>query len=240
MTFLTKIFILACFLVLCLTEILRLPLCGKFDGQFTVTYGGKRLVGASYPISMKSPTLIDCHLSCIRYPKCKALAVNLKESLCELYGSDLLDSQTRLVEDNNWDYMETEKDPLNLGPECNEKLPCKNEGKCRDTCEGRGFVCHCKQKNAGWGQKDDCAINIAYQKVVSGGEYHDPSLAVDGNLQTYSMFNKKWLSLDFGDKCIIDEITLYNLIGSNNFGFYGNVRVTTSQSGKFDDERRFI
>ena len=211
MTFLISSFVWACSLASHLAEILRLPACGKFDGHFYVTHNGHRLIGSSAPISMKSPTLIDCHYSCIKYPKCKALAFNLKKSLCELYNSDLSDSKTKLIKDNNWDYKESEKDPLNLGPVCNEKTPCKNGGKCRDLCVSPGFKCVCKEQSAGLKYGSDCSLNIAYKKPAeSFRETPDYAfLAVDGDLKTYIDFrNNLWWTVDFGAVHVIDRITL--------------------------------
>ena len=201
-----------------------------------MTRNGHRLTGSAAPISMKSPSLIECHYSCIKYPKCKALAFNVKKSLCELYDSDLSDSKTELIKDSDWDYKESEKDPLNLGPVCNEKTPCNTEwGRCRDICGGPGYRCICKVTGNEWKVRSDCTLNIAYKKPAeSGGNTQsEAASAVDGSLGTgVYIYPAQWLIIDFEEVYVINQVKLYGLsIADNSEG----MRVIMSESGTFSN-----
>ena len=133
--------------------------------------------------------------------------------MCELYGSDLSDSKTKLIKDSDWDYKESEKDPLNLGPVCNEKTRCNTEwGRCRNICEDPGLICICEEKNAGMKYGSDCALNIAYMKSAERiGKTPDyASLAVDGDLTTFSNFDIRLVVCGlWGGVCNRSDQTVY-------------------------------
>ena len=233
-----KLFTWTCFLVFTTEEILRLPSCEKFDIHLTVTHRSKRLSGASSPMSLKWETLLDCQFFCIKYPKCKSLAVNIDESLCELYDSDLTDTNTSLVDSPGWFYAESKKDRKNLGRVCNLRRPCKVGAKCVDICEEPGY---------------QCISNIALLKPtahsVCNEGYEDrieTQKLVDGDLKSFTWVacfgeSEVWFSIDFRGLFGIFDIKLHDKRsnsreGSKNFGNASGGRIMVSNSSAFTEE----
>ena len=120
----------------CLAEIFRLPLCGKFDADFSKYYHGKKLTGHVLAI-LKSTDLDQCIFMCVQFPRCKTFNFLAKEDLCELNSKSLKEAGTKFESSLGWVYADTPVNQTKVGnfghcenpflymrftPTCNRKL----------------------------------------------------------------------------------------------------------------------
>ena len=205
------------FMIVCHIQgkILRLP-CGKFHAPFSRTFHKQRLHSSS-AVSIKTKIYTECIGSCIRFQRCQSINIDINDGICELLESTLEDDNASLRNENNWLHVETEYDPVNLGPLCAKQKPCKNGAHCVDICDLPGYQCACSESLQRV-RTSDCAYDIAMNKATEqssdfmGTDYLETSNhAVDGLKDTLSrtktLVGQFW-RIDFGRIMQFDEITV--------------------------------
>ncbi|XP_057315581.1 uncharacterized protein LOC130656697 isoform X2 [Hydractinia symbiolongicarpus] len=134
--------ILLCVVCIGKGDILRLDSCNKLYANFNVVFENTLLKNTVYSL-VENILLNRCLEICMHYPKCKSFSYILHYSQCRIHHSTSADNETILQDTVGWVHYETTENEQNLGPVCLEKKPCKF-GRCVDTCDVKGYKCHCK------------------------------------------------------------------------------------------------
>ena len=224
-------------------KILRLP-CGKFDASFIQMFRSQRLTSNS-AVSVKAASLRECISACIKFSECQSININKDSSVCELLDATSKNNKVSLLNDSAWLHVETEENPINLGPLCVMEEPCKNGARCVDICEPPGFKCTCPVSLRRV-RELDCAYDIAMSKAADQsstfrghhGKLEFAWMAVDGDKSTLSKTkdsDDEWWRLDFGEIMEFDEIIVKLANQDGARAYMENNRVLISNASDFEN-----
>ncbi|XP_065053420.1 uncharacterized protein LOC135682455 [Rhopilema esculentum] len=120
----------------------------QYYGDFNIVLQDMAVTGNVLK-SFVGKTKRQCTLECMSSLECQSLNFKEDDGQCELLDRNLTSSMTAISKRLGWVYMTTDEEASNVGPRCALLSPCRNGGKCVDTCTEDGFKCQCKEMFTG-------------------------------------------------------------------------------------------